>query len=160
MQKDLCTTFSIDRHEPVVFIGLMIYMGVIHLPSIDDYWNVNTRIPQVADLMSSKRFKSIRATLHFNDNDQAKGSQDRFFKIRPVINYITKQFLEVPAMPMNSVDEVMVAYKGTMAGNLRQYIRNKPDKWGYKLFCRASVDGFIHDILMYQGETTFIAHPT
>ena len=93
-------------------------MVVIHLPSIDDYWNTNTRIPQVADLMSSKWFKRIRATLHFNDNDQTKCSQDRFFKIRPVINYITKQFLEVPAMPMNSVDEVMVAYKGIMAGNL------------------------------------------
>ena len=36
----------------------------------------------------------------------------------------------------------------------------KPDKWGYKLFCRASIDGFIHDILMYQGETTFTSHHT
>ena len=36
----------------------------------------------------------------------------------------------------------------------------KPDKWGYKLFCRASTDGFIHDILMYQGETTFTSHHT
>ena len=25
-------------------------------------------------------------------------------------------------------------------------IRSLPDKWGMKLFCRASVDGFIHDI--------------
>ena len=46
---------------------------------------------------------------------------------------------------------VMVAFKGTTAGSLKQYIQNKPDKFGFKLFCRASSDGFIHDILMYQG---------
>ncbi|MPC73199.1 hypothetical protein E2C01_067520 [Portunus trituberculatus] len=27
----------------------------------------------------------------------------------------------------------MVAYKGTIAGNLCQYVAKKPDKWGYKL---------------------------
>ena len=62
--------------------------------------------------------------------------------------------------PTQSIDEVMVAYKGTRAGNLRQYIQTKPDKWGYKMFCRATIDGFIHDILMYQGETTFSNHHT
>ncbi|KAK4322795.1 hypothetical protein Pmani_006462 [Petrolisthes manimaculis] len=46
------------------------------------------------------------------------------------------------------------------ASILQQYIANKPDKWGYKLFCRSSVDGFVHDILLYQGATTFETHPT
>ncbi|CAM4458235.1 unnamed protein product [Leuciscus chuanchicus] len=53
------------------------------------------------------------------------------------------------------LDEVMVAYKGTRAGSLRQYIANKPDKWGFKLFCRASSSGIIHDFLLYQGASTF-----
>ena len=52
----------------------------------------------------------------------------------------------------------MVAYNGTRAGNVRQYIKSKPDKWGFELFCRASSDGIIHDILMYQGATTFSNH--
>ena len=108
--------------------------------------------------MPSKQFKLLRTMIHFNDNTQE--SSDRFFKIRPVIQSITEQFLKIPATPEQSVDEVMVAYKGTRAGNLRQYIQTKPDKWGYKLFCRGSIDGFIHDILMYQGEHTFTSHPT
>lgn len=66
----------------------------------------------------------------------------------------------IPATTEQSIDEVMVAYKGTRAGNLRQYIKTKPDKWGYKLFCRGSTDGIIHDILMYQGSSTFEAHRT
>ena len=159
-QKSVNTSFSIDRIEFMKFIGITIYMGVCILPNIEDYWNMDTRVPQVANVMSSKRFRTIRSFLHFNNNDVARGSIDRFYKIRPVISSITKQFLKVPATPTQSVDEVMVAYKGTFAGNLRQYIRTKPDKWGFKLFCRSSVDGFIHDILMYQGEPTFQAHHT
>ena len=49
----------------------------------------------------------------------------------------------------------MIPYKGTRAGNLRQYIANKPDKWGFKFFALASTDGVIYDILPYQGSTTF-----
>ena len=158
-QKDVSTAFSIDIQDLMVFVGIILYMGVVHMPSLDDYWAVNTRIPQVTDYMSAKRFKQLRSTIHFNNNDNAKASTDRFYKIRPLFTGVTKQFLRVKETPQQSVDEVMVAYKGTMAGNLRQYIANKPDKFGYKLFCRASIDGFIHDVLMYQGQTTFSSHP-
>ena len=157
-QRNVNTNFSTDKHELMVFIGIVIFMGVGHYPAIDDYWATYTRVPQVADVMSSKRFKLIRSMLHFNNNENLAGSTDRFFKIRPMFSSIVRQFQLVKATPTQSVDEVMVAYKGTRAGNLRQYIQNKPDKWGYKLFCRASIDGFIHDILIYQGETTFSSH--
>ena len=157
-QKNVNTTFHTDKHELMVFIGVILYMGVVHLPAIEDYWGTYTRVAQVADVMSSKRFRLIRSMLHFNNNENIRGSTDRFFKIRPLFSALVKQFLLVKPTPTQSVDEVMVAYKGTRAGNLRQYIRSKPDKWGYKLFCRASIDGFIHDILMYQGETTFSSH--
>ncbi|KAK3892433.1 hypothetical protein Pcinc_003666 [Petrolisthes cinctipes] len=159
-QKDVNTSFSIDIHELMQFIGIVIYKGVVHLPSIEDYWATKTRIPQVADMMASKRFRLIRSLLHFNNNENVQASTDRFFKVRPFFSGVTKQFQKVAETPTQSVDEVMVAYKGTRAGSLRQYMQNKPDKWGYKLFCRASIDGFIHDILLYQGETTFKNHPT
>ncbi|KAK4299449.1 hypothetical protein Pmani_028262 [Petrolisthes manimaculis] len=77
-QKNLCSNFVLDDKEFMVFIGLVIFMGVTSLPSIVDYWKRMTRIPQVADIMSKNRFKQIRATLHFNDNHQCEGSQDRF----------------------------------------------------------------------------------
>lgn len=159
-QRDVNTTFLTDEIEVKKFIGVLLYMGVCNLPAIEDYWANETRVPQVADMMSSKRFRLLRSLLHFNDNDQAVGSNDRFFKIRPVFDAITENFLSIPATTEQSVDEVMVAYKGTRAGNLRQYIKTKPDKWGYKLFCRGSTDGVIHDIIMYQGASTFEARKT
>jgi len=130
-------------------------MGVILLPSMDDYWKTGTRINQIADIMSRDRFKMIRSYLHFQDNEAETENTDRFHKVRPLLKHLRQQFLKLPETPVQSVDEVMIAYKGTRAGNLRQYIANKPDKWGFKFFARASADGIIHDLIPYQGATTF-----
>ena len=159
-QQSVNTTFKTTPEEVMNYIAVLLYMGVVPMPSLDDYWAIKTRVPQVANLMSSKRFRLLRRTIHFNDNSQIASTVDRFYKIRPVMNTLRKEFLKVQQTPKQSVDEVMVGYKGKMAGNLRQYIRNKPTKWGYKLFCRASSDGFIHDLIMYQGATTFPSHPS
>ena len=159
-QKTVNTTFKTTPDEIMNYIAVLLYMGVVPMPSLDDYWGVKTRVPQVANLMSSKRFRLLRRTIHFNDNSQIASTVDRFYKIRPVINSLRAEFLKVQQTPKQSVDEVMVGYKGKMAGNLRQYIRSKPTKWGYKLFCRASSDGFVHDLILYQGATTFPSHPS
>ena len=139
-------------------VGMLLYMGVVNLPAIRDNWNTFTRISQVADVMSSTRFKLLRTRLHFNNNDNAGASNDRFFKVRPVFDIFVQNCKTLPETPLQSVDEVMVANKGTRAGNLRQYISTKPDQWGFKLFCRTSSDNIIHVIIVYQGTTTFNNH--
>ncbi|XP_066957626.1 LOW QUALITY PROTEIN: piggyBac transposable element-derived protein 3-like [Macrobrachium rosenbergii] len=159
-QKDVGGNFNITEAELKVFMGAITFMGLVPLPSIVDYWAVHTRIPQIANCMSRNRFKAIRSNLHFSDNDLAAGSRDRFLKVRAIFSKVTREFLKVAETPVQSIDEVMVTYKGTTAGNLRQYVAKKPDKWGYIFFCRSSVDGFVHDILMYQGESTFSSHHT
>lgn len=157
-QMNINTTFATTEDEIMKFVAVLIYMGIAELPSVDDYWAMETRVPQVANLMSSKRFKLLKRFVHFNDNAQIPGNNDRFFKVRPLFNYLVTAFRREPETPKQSVDEVMVAYKGKTAGNLRQYIKSKPDKWGFKLFARASQDGFIHDLILYQGQTTLEAH--
>ncbi|KAI3366108.1 hypothetical protein L3Q82_009927 [Scortum barcoo] len=157
-QKDINTTFTTTEEEIMDFVAIMMYMGITQLPSVEDYWAMETRVPQVANLMSSKRFRLLKRLVHFSDNTNLPGTTDRFFKIRPLFTFLNTAFRSEPQTPKQSVDEVMVAYKGKTAGNLRQYIKNKPDKWGFKLFARASEDGFIHDIVLYQGKTTLEAH--
>ncbi|XP_061587448.1 uncharacterized protein LOC133452244 [Cololabis saira] len=157
-QMDVNTTFTTTEDEVMKFVAILIYMGISEPPSVDDYWAMDTRIPQVANVMSSKRFKQMKRFVHFNDNTQIPGTIDRFFKIRPLFNFLNTAFRNEPQTPKQSVDEVMIAYKGKTAGNLRQYIKSKPDKWGFKLFARAPEDGFIHDMVLYQGKTTLEAH--
>ncbi|KAG7511951.1 hypothetical protein JOB18_015125 [Solea senegalensis] len=157
-QKDINTTLSTKENEIMTFLAILIYMGVVELPSVEGYWAMGTRVSQVANLMSSKRFRLLKRVIHFNDNTQIPGTSDRFFKVRPLFSFLNYAFRCEPQTPKQSVDEVMVAYKGKTAGNLRQYIKNKPDKWGFKLFARGSEDGFIHDMVLYQGKTTLEAH--
>lgn len=49
----------------------------------------------------------------------------------------------------------MVPYKGKKAGSLQQYLPNKPKKWGFKIFVRAGVSGFVYDFMVYTGKSTF-----
>uniref|UniRef100_A0A3B3QTZ4 PiggyBac transposable element-derived protein domain-containing protein n=1 Tax=Paramormyrops kingsleyae TaxID=1676925 RepID=A0A3B3QTZ4_9TELE len=137
------------------FLAILIFMGVFSYPAMEDYWHHESRFNMIADIMPRKRFKLLHRFIHFNDNYQFNNSPDRFYKIRPLFEMLREQCLLIPSTYKHSVDEVMVAYKGKGAGTLRQYIANKPDKWGFKLFCRASSSGIIHDLLLYQGASTF-----
>lgn len=149
---DPIKTCSAEIHD---FLAILLFTGVFNFPSLEDYWHPESRFSLIADIMPRKRFKLLRRFIHFNDNQQCNDSPDRFYKIRPLFEMVREQCLQIPSTYQHSVDEVMVAYKGTRAGTLRQYIANKPDKWGFKLFCRASSSGIIHDLLLYQGATTF-----
>ena len=54
-----------------------------------------------------------------------------------------------------SVDETMIPFKGRTAGNLCQYMKAKPIKFGFKSFQLASRDGLICAFVIYQGSSTF-----
>lgn len=149
---------SIDtnRKEMTDFISILLLMGIIQLPAYEDYWAAGTRVEQIASIMPVKRFKLLRRYIHFNDNSLVTpDTKDRFVKIRPLIENIRQNCRKFHLENDYSVDETMVAYKGTRAGNLRQYIKNKPHKWGYKFFVIAGVSGCILDFIPYQGSTTF-----
>uniref|UniRef100_A0A671W251 PiggyBac transposable element-derived protein domain-containing protein n=1 Tax=Sparus aurata TaxID=8175 RepID=A0A671W251_SPAAU len=153
--QELGDPISTSPEEIEKYLAMLLFMGVFSFPAIDDYWSTESRFSLIADIMPRRRFKLLRLYLHFNDNQQCDGSPDRFYKVGPLFDMLRQQCLLISSTYQHSVDEVMVAYKGTGAGSLRQYIANKPDKWGFKLFCRASSYGIIHDFTLYQGASTF-----
>ena len=60
-QNDVNTTFNVSMSEMKKFIGILIYMGIVNLPAINDYWKNDTRVPQIANVMSRDRFKKSEA---------------------------------------------------------------------------------------------------
>ena len=80
-QKDVNTTFSTNERENLNFLAILLYMGLFQCPSLDDYWATLNRVPQVATVMSSKVFRLLKRMIHFNDNELATSSTDRFFKV-------------------------------------------------------------------------------
>lgn len=137
------------------FISMLLISGIFKMPSYTDFWGANSRFPAMADVMPLKRFQMLRRYIHFADNSEAEYSTDRYFKVRPVMEKIRKLFLKIEHEGKFSIDEMMIPYKGTRAGNLRQYLPSKPHKWGFKFFVRAGVSGIVYDFLPYAGASTF-----
>ena len=104
--------------------------------------------------MPVKRFKKLRRLIHFQDNN-ADANGDRLFKIRPLLEKIRLNCNKIEGENRYSIDEMMILYKGSKAGNLRPYMPKKPKKWGFKMFVRAGVSGVVHDFFIYTGSSTF-----
>jgi hypothetical protein len=109
----------------------------------------------VADLLPLKRFQKIRAYLHFTDSTNPSVA-DKLWKIRPLLDNIRQKCRNLTQREEHfSVDETMVPYKGKKAGQLRQFIGNKPHKHGFKFFNLAGNSGIVYDFLPYCGSNTY-----
>ncbi|KAF0040514.1 hypothetical protein F2P81_006412 [Scophthalmus maximus] len=152
--QELGDSVKTSTEEIEDFLSILVFMGFFNFRSLEDYWHHESRFNVIADIMPRKRFQLLRRFIHFNDNQQCNESPDRFYKVRPLSEMLREQCLLIQSTYKHSADEVMVAYRGTRTGTLRQYIAKKPDKWGFELFCRASSSGIIHDLLLYQGASS------
>ncbi|KAG1937626.1 piggyBac transposable element-derived protein 3-like [Pimephales promelas] len=141
--------------EIKAFIGMKLIMGIVKMPAMENYWATDTRYDKVADVMPLKRYKCLSRMLHFQDNMSSETSEDRLVKIRPVLDHMRSKCMEMESENQFSIDEMMVPYKGKKAGSLRQYLPSKPKKWGFKIFVRAGVSGFVYDFMVYTGKSTF-----
>ena len=139
------------RKEIETFIGIYLRMGLIQGHSIRSYWEAGTRYAPVADAMGRDRFAKLASTLHFQNNMAVTEDQktDKIWKLRQWLNDFRDNLKKIPAEEHNSVDEIMVAFKGKSA--LKQYIRGKPHPWGFKLWARAGISGILYDFDIYQG---------
>lgn len=126
----------INEVELRKYLGILIFMSVYHYPSVRSYWNTKHGFHGIKDAMAVNKFEKMRRILHFNDNDQHKPvghtEHDRLHKLRPVIDHLNAKFSSMPLDQRLSIDEQMCATK--MGHFLKQYLPNKPHKWGFKLY--------------------------
>uniref|UniRef100_A0A1I8N2Y9 PiggyBac transposable element-derived protein domain-containing protein n=1 Tax=Musca domestica TaxID=7370 RepID=A0A1I8N2Y9_MUSDO len=119
-------------------------------------WAENFKLAAVGNALPRNRFEKIKQFLHFNNNaaqtEKGQPGYDKLYKVRPLLNFIKSKFNAIPQEEFQSVDEQMIAYKGQHS--LKQYLPNKPHKWGFKMFTRAGVSGIMYDFTLYIGEGT------
>ena len=63
-----------------------------------------------------------------------------------------RYLLYLPPGKEGDVDESMVPYFGKYGGSIKQSIRNKPIRFGYKVWCFNLSDGYLIAFDVYQGK--------
>ena len=100
-----------------------------------------------------KRYEVIRANLHFSNNLDPTHANDNAAKIRPLIEHCNKVYERSSKhVPHQSIDEHMVKFKGHHS--TKQYIKNKPIKWGFKFW-----SGYLYEFDIYWQEGPSRAWP-
>ena len=148
----------ITLEELQAYMGFMILMGIVKLPSMYDYWKKDEvfHYAPVANKISRDRFLEIHRFLHFADNSTlaAPGTPeyDKLGKVRPLINFLTERFSMVCSADEHvSVDEAMIPFKGR--SSLKQYMPKKPVRRGIKVWMRADAEsGYVSALEVYTGK--------
>ncbi|KAG8173431.1 hypothetical protein JTE90_022798 [Oedothorax gibbosus] len=146
------TTFSLSEKLLEVFLGIILFSGYHSLPQEDLYWSnsEDCNLPFIQNAMSRQRFRDIKKFLHLCDNNSIDGS-DKLAKVRCFIEMFCKKLQQFGTFAeCLSVDEEMIPYTGRHSAKM--YMRNKPIKFGYKLWILASSQGYPFNIQVYVGK--------
>ena len=79
--------------EIQAYIGILIYMGLVDLPEIEDYFQGNFCVcPIVRQAMTLKQLKKLWQYLYLNDErpDQQSADFDILYKARPALDLMDK----------------------------------------------------------------------
>ena len=138
------------------YVALLMYMSIIKAPSVEKYWSTATLYHGLwaRSFMTLNRFKAISSFLKVVDPLKENVKDDKLAKVRFLIDFIRDKCQQLYQPSENiSIDERMVRNKGRFS--FRQYIRDKPTKWGFKLWVLAdSLTGYTWDFEVYTGKST------
>ena len=144
--------------ELEAYLGFMILMGIVQMPSIRDYWSKHETFhyKPIASCISRNRFLDVHRFLHFVDNDTlplyGAPNYSKIQKIKPILTSLSNAFGEHFTNGQDiAIDEAMVKYKGR--SSLKQYMPKKPIKRGFKLWMRAdSNSAYVSKFTVYEGK--------
>lgn len=146
---------DVEVEEFYRFIGLLIYMSCVKVPRFSQYWCEDTLLNGLwaRRFMSVWRYKCLMRFLKVNDA-KLENPKDKLTKVRTLMEFIRRKCMKLYQPYQNiSIDERMVKNKGRYG--FRQYIRDKPTKWGMKLWVLAcSQSGYTYNFDIYLGKNS------
>lgn len=146
--------FTVSLDEMKAFFGMNFVMSYRVLPTLRNYWSTDEDmgVPSLLMLcqeLDLSRFGKIYTSFDNNNHSQ---SSDRAYKIRSVMQHFNLCFqAAINNSLRQSIDEHMIKFKGHNI--MKQYIKNKPIKWGFKMWCRCeSSTGYLYQFGLYTGK--------
>ncbi|XP_049958262.1 uncharacterized protein LOC126474830 [Schistocerca serialis cubense] len=154
ISKDPSKALDITDDDLHKFLGICILTPVCKYSNIRHYWDKTVGVDMIKKALSLNMFEKNRGNLHFNDNskqvlNKEAGRYDKLYKLRQVLDEVGKKFLSVPMEECLSIDEQMCATRARH--RLKQYMPQKPHKWGCKLSVVCGVSGFAYKFEIYTG---------
>lgn len=151
-----------DRHgawiettteELYKLIALIMYCGLVDVSSFQRYWSTKTLYHGLwaRSIMSRLRFKALMSMIHVV-HPGTEAENDKLRKVSSFLDHFKSKCQELyQPFQRVSIDERMV--KSKHRSGIRQYIKNKPTKWGIKLWVLAdSANGYTCDFDVYIGK--------
>lgn len=114
--------------------------------NIDSYWGKHAFQP-ISNAMTGKRFEEIKRYLCFQDESKPVKKGETEYDPLTIRYRSNERFDTVPKTARFCVDEQMCRTK--IKHHLRQYMPNKPHKWGIKLFVLCDSHGFTYRFEIY-----------
>jgi hypothetical protein len=102
--------------------------------------------------MTRNRFEKLRNCLHITDVNAIHETNDKIWKVRPLIRKFEERCNELPLEEYLCIDESMIPFTGHLS--IKQYIKSKPNPWGVKIFMLCGESGIIYNSIVYQGSIT------
>lgn len=117
-----------NAQEIEKILGMHMHMGLVQMPNVRAYWEMETRYPAVCDVMQWGRFLNLLMLIHFQDNFNVSedAKKDEVWKLRPWLEKLRQRRLCVPPEECHNVDEIMVPFKGK--SHLQCYMPGKSHK--------------------------------
>lgn len=144
-------SFQTTQNEFRLFLAILYNSGYATLPRRRMYWEPTDDVHNAAicNAMTRNRFEELMSYVHVADNENLIPG-DKYAKVRPMFNALNKNFLaSFPRQKNISIDESMVPYYGRHS--LKQYIRGKPIRFGYKVWSANTPVGYCIQLEPYQG---------
>jgi hypothetical protein len=141
-------------YEMKKFLGLMFLTGLILKPKLEWYWSTRGIVlrPIFSQMMSRNRFQIIHRYLHFNDTIAIGTSEDRLYKIWPILDTVVSNFKSnyIPEREI-SLDEGMLGWRGHL--HFCVYNPGKITKCGILVqMVSESMSGYIYNMQIYDGK--------
>lgn len=155
--------FAYDTSESELraFIGILLFLGATKSSkeALSSIWAEDgTGKPLCIAAMSQKRFTFISYCLRFDDSQsrEERKKNDKLAPIRQIFDmFVTACHSNYTPGPDCTVDESLLSFRGRCG--FKQYIPNKPSKYGIKLFVLADNDtSYSVKSIAYTGAGTFV----
>lgn len=142
-----------DKNEIKRFFGLILWMGLVKLPSLSLYWSQDPMFghtfPQ--KIMCRDRFQILLRMLHFADNTKVDAS-NRMSKVEFVLNELNSNFKKYyDPTEMLCIDESIIPFRGRIV--FRQYMKQKRHRYGIKIFKLCCTNNYTYSYRVYTGKT-------